>query len=149
MLIIDIYKKGKHRLTIGQRHALHMINGFIHDEKKGLYAINIDTRWRYLYENKEFALIDWDKRLQFGQHQNMAKSLQRLIATSSNQIQRYSLEWLKIKMEYSSPIRKFREALESACKELERLKILIKAEIENSKQGREQLVLWLPHQSTE
>jgi len=143
MLIIDIYKQGKYRLSIGQTHALHMINGFIHDEKRGLYALNIDIRWRFLYENKEFSLIDWNKRLQFGQHQNMAKALQRLIATSSNQVQRYSLEWLKAKMEYNSPIRKFRETLESACKELKRLGILVKARIENNRQEKELLILWL------
>jgi len=144
MLVIEVKdKKGKQKLSIGQTHALHMINGFIHDKKAGTYTLHVDSRWRGLYLNREFALIDWEKRLQFGMRQDLAKALQRLIATSSDLVQRHNLEWLKAKMEYSSPIRKFREALVAACKELERLGIIDRWSVENSTRGKEQLVLWL------
>ena len=97
-----------------------------------------------MYGNREFALIDWDKRRQFGLHQNMAKALQRLVATSADPLQRYALDWLKGKLEYSSPMRKFREALGSACKELERLEIVSAWRIQISTKGKPQLALWLP-----
>jgi len=146
MLVIEVKdKKGKQKLAIGRtkKHALHMINGFVHDEKTGTYTLHIDPRWSGLYLNRKFALIDWEKRLQFGKQQDLAKALQRLIATSSDLVQRYNFEWLKAKMEYSSPIRKFREALVAGCKELERLGIINQWSVEDSTRGKEQLVLWL------
>jgi hypothetical protein len=142
MLVIEATKDGKPKLTIGKTRALHMIEGFDYDDEAESYALRIDPRWRGMYSNREFALIDWIKRLQFGQHQNMAKALQRLLPASSDQQQYFPLDWLKRKMEYSSPIRKFREALESACKELERLEIITAWKIAKNTKDKEQLTLW-------
>lgn len=145
MLVIEIVTKdGKPRLSIGKTRALHMIEGFDYDDDVETYALRIDPRWHVMYGNREFALIDWDKRREFGRNQDMAKTLQRLVATSSNPVQRYALDWLKAKMEYASPMRKFREALAAACKELERLEIISAHKIEDSIKGKLQLALWLP-----
>lgn len=141
MLVIDILNKdGKTKLSIGKTRAIHMLNGFDYDEKTENYTLLIDPRWRAMYGNREFALIDWDKRMQFGQNQNMAKALQRLVATSNNPVQYYALDWLKEKLEYASPMRKFREALEMAMRELERLEIIANGRIENSTKGNPQAV---------
>lgn len=145
MLVIEIVTKdGKPKLSIGKTRALHMIEGFDYDDEVETYALRIDPRWHAMYGNREFALIDWDKRREFGRNQDMAKTLQRLVATSSNPVQRYALDWLKAKMEYASPMRKFREALAAACKELERLEIISAHKIEDSIKGKPQLALWLP-----
>lgn len=140
MLVIEVKKDGKTKFAIGKTRAIHMIDGFDYDEKTEAYTLRIDPRWRGMYGNREYALIDWDKRMQFGQHQNMAKALQRLVATSSDLVQRYSLDWLKAKMEYSSPMRKFKEALSAAMCELERLEIIANGHIETSTKGNEQAV---------
>lgn len=141
MLVIEVQTKdGKQKLAIGKSRALHMIEGFDYDDEAEAYTLRIDPRWRSMYGNREFALIDWDKRLQFGQHQNMAKALQRLVATSDETVQRYALDWLKHKLEYNSPMRKFREALESAMRELERLEIIAGGRIEASSKGKAQAV---------
>jgi TrfA protein len=140
MLVIEVQKDGKPKLAIGRTRALHMIEGFDYDDKSETYTLRIDPRWRGMYGNREFALIDWDKRLQFGQHQNMAKALQRLVATSDEAVQRYTLEWLKSKLEYSSPMRKFRESLEAALRELERLEIIAGGRIEANTRGKPQAV---------
>ena len=58
-------------------------------------------------------------------------------------MQHYALDWLKDKMQYASPVRKFREALEAAVQELVRLEIVAKGRIETSTKGKEQLTLWL------
>jgi hypothetical protein len=145
MLVIEITKDGRPKLAIGKTRALHMIEGF--DYADEIYTLRIDPRWRDMYRNREFALIDWNKRLRFGRHQNMAKALQRLIATSSDPVQRYALDWLKAKLEYHSPDRKFREALAAACRELERLEIATAWRIEKSTKGKQQLVLWIAHRS--
>ncbi|SOY62207.1 putative plasmid-related transcriptional repressor protein [Cupriavidus phytorum] len=142
MLVIEVTKGGKPKFAIGRTRALHMIEGFDYDDVAEAYTLRIDPRWRSMFGNREFALIDWNKRLQFRQHQNMAKALQRLIATSDEAVQRYGLDWLKPKLEYSSPMRKFREALEAAMGELRRLKIIDGGRIEVSSKGKLQVV-WI------
>ncbi len=147
MLVIEVTKAdGKPKLSIGKTRALHLIAGFDYDEASEEYTLTIDPRWHAMYGNREFALIDWEKRREFGRNQDMAKTLQRLVATSSNPVQRYALDWLKGKMEYSSPMRKFRDALGVACAELERLEIITAHKIEDSTKGKQQLALWLPCQ---
>lgn len=141
MLMIEVQtKEGRQKLAIGNTDALHMIEGFKYDNQAGAYILRIDPRWRDMYGNGEFALIDWPKRLQFGQGQNMAKALQRLVATSNEQVQRYALDWLKRKLEYGSPIRKFKDSLISALRELERLEIIAGSRIEVSTKGKLQVV---------
>jgi len=144
MLVIEVTSKGKPKLSIGKSRALHMIDGFGYDDDAETYTLRIDPRWHAMYGNREFALIDWDKRLQFRQHQNMAKAMQRLLAASSDRQQPFALDWLKRKMEYSSPMRKFREALESAMNELVRLEIIATWKIGRSTKDKEQLTVWLP-----
>ena len=113
---------GSTRFRIGQTISFRIVTSFAYDDETEMYTYALDPRWVQLFSNREYSLIDWDKRMQIRRGQDMAKTLQRLVATSSNPVQRYSLEWLKAKMEYSSPMRKFREALSGACAELKRLR---------------------------
>ena len=148
MLVIEVTKDdGKPKLSIGKTRALHLIAGFDYDEASEEYTLTIDPRWHAMYGNREFALIDWEKRREFGRNQDMAKTLQRLVATSSNPVQRYALDWLKGKMEYGGRMRDFRDALTRACTELERLEIITAHKIEDSTKGKPQLALWLPGQA--
>lgn len=148
MLVIEVTKDdGKPKLSIGKTRALHMIEGFDYDDEAEAYTLRIDPRWHAMYGNREFALIDWEKRREFGRNQDMAKTLQRLVATSSNPVQRYALDWLKGKMEYGGRMRDFRDALTRACTELERLEIITAHKIEDSTKGKPQLALWLPGQA--
>lgn len=141
MLVLEVRKPdGSTKMSIGKARALHLIQGFDFDEAADTYTLSIDPRWRAMYGNSEFARIDWEKRLQFGQHQNMAKALQRLVATSDDVVQRYALDWLKAKLEYSGRERDFRDALERAMRELERLEIIAKGRIEDSTKGAPQAV---------
>ena len=144
MLVIEVMKAdGKPKLSIGKTRALHLIAGFDYDEDSEEYTLTIDPRWHAMYGNREFALIDWEKRREFGRNQDMAKTLQRLVATSSNPVQRYALDWLKGKMEYSGRMRDFRDALARACTELKRLEITTAHKIEDSTKGKPQLALCL------
>ena len=96
-----------------------------------------------MFGNREYSLIDWDKRMQIGAGQDMAKALQRLLATSSDPVQRFGLEVLKDKMQYGGRMRDFRDSLARACAELERLEIISAHKIEESTKGKPQLALWL------
>jgi hypothetical protein len=134
---------GSTRYKIGRSTAFHILSGFEYDDETDQYSYTLDPRWVVMFGNREYSLIDWDKRMQIGRGLDMAKTLQRLVATSSDSVQRYALEWLKDKMEYASPMRKFKESLASAVAELERLEIIAKGRIEESTKGKPQLVLWI------
>lgn len=135
---------GSTRYSIGKTVSFRIIAAFSYDDEAEAYSYSLDPRWVQMFGNREYSLIDWDRRMQIGRGQDMAKTLQRLLATSADPVQRYALDWLKGKMEYASPMRKFREALAAACKELERLEIITAHKIEESTRGKPQLALWLP-----
>jgi hypothetical protein len=140
LLIIEASADGK-KYSIGKTTALHMLNGFEYDLQLDMYTLRVDPRWRILYDTKEYALLDWGKRLRFGEHQNMSKALQRLVATSSNMTQYYDLEWLKNKMCYGGRMRDFKDTLARALVELERLNIIGTGKITRSTRGKTQLFL--------
>lgn len=140
MLVIEVTKDGTPKLAIGKTRAIHMIEGFDYDDEAQAYTLRVDPRWRAMYGNREFALIDWEKRLKFGPRQDMAKALQRLVATSADPVQRNGLDWLKDKLEYAGRLRDFKDALEKAMRELERLEIIGGGRIEISSKGKEQAV---------
>ncbi|TCG04186.1 hypothetical protein BZM27_42685 [Paraburkholderia steynii] len=140
MLVIEVTNDGKPKLHVGGSDALHLLDNLNYDEVRKVYSYRIDPRWRYLYENREYTFIDWAKRLQIRQGQDMAKTLQRLVATSDDIIQRFRLVWLKEKMQYRSPMRKFKRSLTAAMEELERLEIIAAGRIELSTKGIEQAV---------
>lgn len=134
---------GSTRYSIGKTVSFRIIAAFSYDDESEAYSYSLDPRWVQMFGNREYSLIDFDKRMQIGRGQDMAKTLQRLLATSSDPVQRYALDWLKGKMEYVSPMRKFRESLAAACKELERLEIIAAHKVEESSKGKAQLALWL------
>ena len=134
-------KDGKTKYSIGYHpssRVMQMLGGFDYNEEE--YRLVIDPRWRHTFGNREYGFLDWDKRLQIGRGQDLAKSLQRLISTSADELQRNGLELLKERAQYTSPMRKFRDALERAMCELERLEIIAGARIEFSTKGKEQAV---------
>ncbi|MEX3634852.1 plasmid replication initiator TrfA [Paraburkholderia sp. BR14320] len=140
MLVIEVTNDGKPKMHVGTTKALHMLDGFDYDEVRKSYTVRVDPRWRYLYENREFSFIDWEQRLRIRPGQDMAKTLQRLVATSDETVQRFRLEWLKQKMQYRSPMRKFRCSLTAAMDELERVEIIAGGHITLSTKGFEQAV---------
>lgn len=141
MLVVEVRARdGTPKLSVGRNRALHMIEGFDFDDEAEVYTLRIDPRWRVMFGNREFALIDWEKRKRFRGRQDMAKALQRLAATSDEVIQRYALDWLKEKLEYTGRMRDFVDALGRALRELERVEVIAGGRIELSTKGRIQAV---------
>jgi len=144
-LFLEVKKPdGSTRYSIGKTVSFRIIVAFVYNDETETYTYILDPRWVQMFGNREYSLIDWDKRMQIRRGQDMAKTLQRLVATSSDPVQRYALDWLKAKMEYSGRMRDFRDALARACTELERLEIIAAHKIEESVRGKPQLALWLP-----
>lgn len=145
MLVIESKKpNGASKYHIGATKTFRILDNFECDEGGENYRYRLDPRWVVMFGNREYALLDWSKRLQIGAGQDLAKALQRLLATSADSVQRFGLEMLKDKMQYASPMRKFRESLAAACTELERLEIVGAWRIEDGTKGKPQLSLWLP-----
>lgn len=140
MLIVELTKDGRPKLEVGRAESLHLIDKFMYDPELESYTVRIDPRWRFLYRNREYGLIDWEKRLHIRKGQDMAKALQRLIATSNESVQRFQLAWLKDHFQYFSPMRKFRTSLGAAMQELERVEVIAAGRIELSTKGVEQAV---------
>lgn len=143
MFLEAIKPDGSTRYKIGHMQSFNIVKELGYNEDTEIYTYMMDPRWVQMFGNREYGLLDFEKRLQIGRGQDMAKTLQRLVTTSSDPVQRYALDWLKAKMEYSSPMRKFKEALMASVHEMERLEILAKGQIEMSTKGKEQLTMWL------
>lgn len=135
---------GSTRYTVGKMESFNVLKDLNYDGESETYTYILDPRWVVMFGNREYSLIDWDKRMQIGRGLDMAKTLQRLLATSANPVQRYALDGLKAQMEYSGRMRDFRDALTRAVRELERLEIIAKGGIEGSTKGKLQLAMWLP-----
>ena len=140
MLIVEVTKGGSPKLVVGESESLHLIDKFKYDPERECYTIRIDPRWHILYRNREYALIDWEKRLRIRKGQDMAKALQRLVATSNESVQRFQLVWLKDHFQYFSPMRKFRASLDVAMQELERVEVIAAGRIELNTKRMEQAV---------
>ena len=130
------------KYRIGHTEAFHIIQRFCFDDDVGNYTFTLDPRWVELFGNREYALLDWNKRLAIKRGQDMAKALQRLVATSSDKIQHHSLKCLKDKFHYASPMHKFKESMKAAMSELERVEIIANARFGLSTKRQEQVV-WL------
>jgi len=135
---------GTTKYKIGGMVSFNIIKELAGFEEDGAeYQYMIDPRWIKMFSNREYSLMDFDRRLQIGRGQDMAKTLQRLVATSADPVQRYALDWLQSKMQYGGRLRDFKGALARACSEMERLEIIAAHKIETSTKGRLQLTLWL------
>lgn len=128
------YSYGKHPST----RVLAMLGGFDYHEASGSYTLYADPRWAQIFGNREYALVDWNKRLQL--RHDLSKSLQRLIGTSADIQQKYSLNILKQRAQYTGRMRDFRASLERSLAELEALKVIAEPRIEAAIRGHEQAV---------
>ncbi|MDX3893502.1 TrfA [Pusillimonas sp.] len=128
------YSYGKHPST----RVLAMLGGFDYHEPTASYTLYADPRWAQIFGNREYALVDWAKRLQM--RHDLSKSLQRLIGTSADIQQKYSLDILKQRAQYSGRMRDFRTSLERSLTELEALQVIAEPHIETATRGHEQAV---------
>ncbi|GAB1386957.1 plasmid replication initiator TrfA [Melaminivora sp.] len=144
-LFLEVRKKdGSLHYAVGKMVSFNIVGDVSFNGDSETYTYTLDPRWVLMFSNREYSLINWEKRMRIRRGLDMAKTLQRLLATSADSVQRYALDDLKSQMEYASPMRKFQDSLCSACKELERLEIVSTWRLEESTKGKPQLVMWRP-----
>lgn len=140
-LYLQVKKEDGSGYAIGKTESFRIISQFLYDDETETYSYILDPRWVQMFSNKEYSLLDWNKRMQIGRGQNMAKTLQRLVATSSNKLQYFPIQNLKKQMQYTGRERDFKSALLKATRELERLKLIKSARIAQNTRGEEQLTI--------
>ncbi|WJJ94234.1 hypothetical protein [Neopusillimonas aromaticivorans] len=116
--------------------ALHLIIGFDHDSKSGDYRVFLDPRLALLFTNHEFTRIDWEQRLRISSNRNMSKFLQRLVGSSADVDQAYSLEFLKSITRYGGQNSKFEKSVLEGLVELERVGLVSNPRIQVGRDGR-------------
>jgi hypothetical protein len=126
----------------GKSDLLHLIAGFEYDPEEGTYKLLLDPRILIMFRGHEFALVDWEKRMQIEKKVDMVKWLQCLISSNEKGLQKYSLDDLKSWMDYEGRLRDFKKYLEESIKELERLEIITKGKIALNSKKKEQ-VSWI------
>ncbi len=130
---IEIEARNKYKIGgTPKSSGLHLLDAFDYDPEADMYYIKFDPRILQLFHNREYALIDWEKRKQLHKRVDMAKWLQNYLASHDKGIHRIGLKLLKEWMDYGSPMNKFKEALGEAMGELERLEIIASPKIEQS-----------------
>ncbi|HCG52505.1 MAG TPA: plasmid-related transcriptional repressor protein [Betaproteobacteria bacterium] len=132
---------GQVKLSVGSTIPFSILQRLETDPTATLFTFRLDPRWPEVFGNREFIRLCWEKRLMIKRGQDMARALQRLFATSSDPVQRFSLEWLKAKLQYAGQMRDFRAALLRSIQELERVEVLKHGFIGKSTRQKDQLTV--------
>ncbi|MCA1326221.1 hypothetical protein [Herbaspirillum sp. alder98] len=135
---IRIAASNGHVTDVTATGALHMIDCL--EICRGNISFEIDPRWARLYANNQYVLIDWPTRLSFGAKQALAKSLLTYICTSKESEQRRSVEWLRARFRYSSPMDKFKRSLRNALSLLEKAGVARNLRFQKNSDGIEMAV---------
>jgi hypothetical protein len=98
-------------------------------DNTGAFGFIVNPKMVALFANQGYSLIDWQKRLAIAKHVDLAKWMQNYIASHERGEHRISLAMLKDWSGYSSPLRKFREAMLGVLNELKRLEIIASPKI--------------------
>jgi hypothetical protein len=101
------------------------------DEETNDYYFKIDKAIVQLFSNKEFSLIQWNKRKKL--KYALSKTLQRHIATSSSIEQSYFYSDLKERFKRSGETKYLKRDLKKACEELLAHHIIFKYELRKDK----------------
>ncbi|CRI74327.1 Uncharacterised protein [Chlamydia trachomatis] len=144
-------KNGSIKMQVGEppiegqeELCFHLVGDWKMNKKTNSYELTMSPTLMAFFRGKEYALLDWRKRLAItGRGQDLAKAIQRLVATSNNSVQTYTLKWLKAKMSYTGKEWNFKQHLVRACQELVRVDVIKRYDIADNTHGQEQLTIYV------
>ncbi|RQY17978.1 plasmid replication initiator TrfA [Burkholderia stagnalis] len=110
--------------TTRYKARLVLVSSWVEDTNAGEWELTLDGKILALFQTNEFSFIDLAKRRRITTRVDLAKWLQSYAASHKRGWHRISVDKLREWCGYSSPIRKFREALRDALQELERVEIV-------------------------
>jgi hypothetical protein len=132
----------KKKKELPDAESFSFVEKFISGKGGKMYAYRLDPDWVTLFSNKEYALIDWDKRKKIPSNMQLAKSIQRLLCTSNENPQRFSLDFLKKLAQYGGRMRDFEDRIEAALDELRKVDEIHDWTIGTSSQNKKQVTIW-------
>ncbi len=101
-----------------------LVSKTIEDKLEGSFQAILDPDIIKIFSGNEYTIVDWEKRKMIEKRVDLCKWLQNFICSNEKGLQRNGINNLKTWSGYSSPVRKFREALTEAIGELERVEII-------------------------
>lgn len=137
LAIENLTRDGQLIYSVGHDSPLHMLSGVGIETKTDTLIVVIDPRWKKIFGECEYSIIDWHKRMRIRKGQDIAKAIQRIVCASSNTVQRLKLSDLKQLLHFSSPMNKFRKSLDEAARELLRVEIIEDWDFDYLKSGEE------------
>lgn len=137
LMIENVTRDGQLIYSVGQDSPLHMVSGVGLETQTETLIIVIDPRWKKIFGECEYAIIDWHKRMRIRKGQDIAKAIQRILCASSDTVQKLKLKELKLVLQYLSPMNKFRKSLGEAARELDRVEIIEDWDFTHLKNGEE------------
>lgn len=102
-----------------------LVSKWVEHKETGQWHVVVDEDIKKLFGGEQYSLIDWQRRLKIAKRVDLAKWLQNWTCSHEKGMQNWKVTTLYTLSEYSSPIRKFREALTEAMEELARVGIII------------------------
>ena len=144
------YKDGTIKAQVGEppvdgkeELCFHLVQEWSLNEKTNNYRLRMSPALMAFFSTKEYGFLNCSRRFAItGRGTDLAKSLQRLLATSGIE-QRYNLEYLCRRAQYER-MRDFRVTLRKALEELKRIGIIAEWRLEVSTHGKEQAVIDMP-----
>lgn len=106
------------------RVNMTLISKTIEDKQSGAFLVVLDPDIVKMFSGSEYTLVDWQKRKQLERRVDLAKWLHNFTCSHEHGLQRWAVTSLRDWSGYTSPVRKFREALKEALDELERVSII-------------------------
>lgn len=101
-LFLEVRKQdGSFNYAVGKMVSFNILRDVSFDGGNETYMYTLDPRWVLMFGNHEYSLLDWRKRMQIRRGLDMAKTLQRLLATSADLFS--ALRWMISKHRCSTP----------------------------------------------
>lgn len=124
-----------------------LVGKVIEDKLNSTFQVALDPDIIEMFAPSTRSLIDWQKRLMLARRVDLAKWLHNFTASHGDHLQHHSLANLRAWSGYSSPPRKFREAIAEALSELVRVEVIsapdfYERKVSGSKKA-EQMVKWI------
>lgn len=124
-----------------------LIGKVIEDKQTATFQVVLDPDIIEMFVPGTRSLIDWQKRLMLARRVDLAKWLHNFTASHGDHLQHHSLTNLRAWSGYSSPPRKFKEAIAEALAELARVEVIAAPDFYERKnpdsKKAEQMVKWI------
>lgn len=124
-----------------------LIGKVIEDKQTATFQVVLDPDIIEMFAPGTRSLIDWQKRLMLARRVDLAKWLHNFTASHGDHLQHHSLTNLRAWSGYSSPPRKFKEAIAEALAELVRVEVIAAPDFYERKnpdsKKAEQMVKWI------